>query len=173
MDILTTPKGRIINFFTPFPFIHPWTWHPCWWVKYKVLKRNLPSTNQPFYIQLLLKQKSILSKYSTLFIIISNFNNNLVWIMMYSMLISFPSKYYVFQTWRFWDFCYIHNWLFWIGFQLGISNMKEFLYIHIFKGINTVSKYFQIHYLYSYRTVVLILNILRTSNPPWPGNPSK
>ena len=57
-------------------------------------------------------------------------------------------------------FGYFHNWIFWSGFLLGVSNMQEFLYISILKEY--------LSYLYSQRrstydhVVVLDLTKVRT-----------
>ena len=57
-------------------------------------------------------------------------------------------------------FGYFHNWIFWSGFLLSVSNMQEFLYISMLKEY--------ISYLYSQRrstydhVVVLDLTKVRT-----------
>ena len=64
---------------------------------------------------------------------------------------------------NFWIFSSLY---FWCGFCVGISNMQEIPYSRIFKGINHLHAYFQIHSLLSYFVVVLIPHSIHKTAPP-------
>ena len=39
------------------------------------------------------------------------------------------------EIWRFWTYRYFQSWMFWTSFRFGLSNVQDFLYVNIFKGV--------------------------------------
>ena len=84
------------------------------------------------YIEIILNNHSPLNSCTYSFIILSTCKNYLIFIMVSWMFSLFYLQFLDKLELKPWTFGYFHNFPFWSGIRLGVSNMQECVYVCIF-----------------------------------------